>query len=400
MSSPAIEKSGEAVEPAMTAAEIRANARALSGFLREKSDAIEEARRLPGEVAARLRQAGMFRLMMPQEWGGPEMRPAEQVEVIEELAKANASAAWCVMIGCDSGFFAGFLEDGAAREIYPRLDMITAGSAIPSGRAERVAGGYRVTGQWSFGSGVTHADVVELACTLYENGASVAKGQGTPVTCGFLTPAANVEVVDNWRTTGMRGTGSCDYSVKDLFVPERFLCNIRPPARRSGVLWRRSTNFLPKVSGVPLGMARAAIDFAVETVKNRVEIPSGRPLRNSGRIQSVIGAAEMLLGAARSYVFVAIEREWAHLESNEQPTIRERTDSWLSRVNAAQAAREIVRMLYDALGSASIYSERSPLDRALRDAETVCQHIVMQHKTLAMAGAMLLEADTPVLPYI
>ena len=90
MSSPAIEKSGEAVEPAMTAAEIRANARALSGFLREKSDAIEEARRLPGQVAARLRQAGMFRLMMPQEWGGPEMRPAEQVEVIEELAKAKA----------------------------------------------------------------------------------------------------------------------------------------------------------------------------------------------------------------------------------------------------------------------------------------------------------------------
>ena len=400
MSSPAFEKSGEAIEPAMTAAEIRANARGLGGFLREKSDAIEEARRLPGDVTARLRQAGMFRLMMPQEWGGPEMRPAEQVEVIEELAKANASAAWCVMIGCDSGFFVGFLEDAAAREIYLRLDMISAGSAMPSGRAERVAGGYRVNGQWSFGSGVTHADVVELACMLYENGAPVAKGHGAPVTCGFLTPAANVEVVDNWRTTGMRGTGSCDYSVKDLFVPERFLCNIRPPARRSGVLWRRSTNFLPKVSGVPLGMARAAIDYAVETVKNRVEIPSGRPLRDSGRIQSVIGAAEMQLGAARAYVFVAMEREWARLESNEQPTTRERADSWLSRVNAAQAAREIVRMLYDALGSASIYSERSPLDRALRDAETVCQHIVMQHKTLAMAGAMLLEADTPVLPYI
>ena len=83
-----------------------------------------------------------------------------------------------------------------------------------------------------------------------------------------------------------------------------------------------------------------------------------------------------------------------------RPTIRERADAWLSRVNVAQAAREIVRMLYDALGSASIYSERSPLDRALRDAETVCQHIVMQRKTLGMAGAMLLEADTPLLPYI
>src|SRR6266851_1628429 len=400
MSSPATDERSEPLSTPMSAADIHANARALSGYLREKSDEIENARRLPGEVVARLREAGMFRLMMPKEWGGPEMSPAEQVEVIEELAKANASAAWCVMIGCDSGFFAGFLEDEAAREIYPRLDMATAGSATPSGRAERVAGGYRVTGKWAFGSGVTHAEVVELACTLYENGAVVTKRQGTPVTCGFLTPASNVEVVDNWHTTGMRGTGSCDYGVNDLFVPERFLCNIRPPARRAGVLWRRSTNFLPKVSGVPLGAARAAIDYAVEAIKNRVEIPSGRPLRNSGRIQNVIADAEMMLGAARCYAFHAMECEWTRLENNEAPTIRERADAWLSRVNVAQAAREIIRMLYDAMGSASIYSERSPLDRALRDAETVCQHIVMQRKTLAMAGAMLLDADTPLLPYI
>ena len=400
MSSSAIENRSESVGPATTAVDIHANARALGGYLLEKSDEIEEARRLPHEVATRLREAGMFRLMMPKEWGGPEMCPAEQVEVIEELAKANASAAWCVMIGCDSGFFAGFLETDAAREIYPSLDMVTAGSATPSGRAEQVSGGYRVTGQWSFGSGVTHADVVGLACVVYQNGAPIKKGQGTPASCLFLTPASNVEIVDNWRTTGMRGTGSCDYSVKDLFVPERFLCNIRPPARRPGVLWRRSTNFLPKVAGVPLGMARAALDYAIDTIKSRVEIPSGRPLRNSGRLQSVIAEAEMMLGAARSYVFLAMQREWARLEKDEQPSIRERTDAWLSRVNAAQAAREIIRMLYDALGSASIYSERSPLDRALRDVETVCQHVVMQRKTLAMAGTLLLEADTQVLPYI
>src|SRR5262249_29624223 len=154
----------------MSAADIHANAKALSGYLRAKSSEIEDARRLPPEVAARLRDAGMFRLMMPKEWGGPEMCPAEQVEVIEEIAKADASAAWCVMIGCDSGFFVGFLDDRDAREMYPRLDMVSAGSAWPSGRAERVSGGYRVTGQWAFGSGVTHADVVMLNCVLYENG--------------------------------------------------------------------------------------------------------------------------------------------------------------------------------------------------------------------------------------
>ncbi len=384
----------------MSAADIRANARGLAGYLREKSSEIDETRRLPAEVAARLRDAGMFRLMMPMEWGGPEMSPTQQVEVIEELARANASAAWCVMIGCDSGFFAGYLDDAVAREIYPRLDMATAGSILPTGRAERVEGGFRVTGQWSFGSGVSHADVVGLSCMLHENGAPVMKSKSTPVTCGMLTPAAKVEVVDNWHTTGMRGTGSSDYRVKDLFVPERFLFNLRPPARRAGILWQRSTNFLPKVSGVPLGAARAAIDYVAEMMQSKVEMPSGRPYKNIARIQTVVADVEMMLGAARSYVFSAMDHEWTRLEKNEQPTVRERADAWLSRVNAAQSARDIIRMLYDAVGSAAIYSERSPLDRALRDAETWCQHIVAQRKTLEMIGGMLLDADTPVLPYV
>ena len=304
------------------------------------------------------------------------------------------------MIGCDSGFFAGYLDDAAAREIYPRLDMATAGSILPNGKAERVEGGFRVTGQWSFGSGVSHADVVSLCCMLYEKGEPAMKSKGTPVICGMLTPGSNVEVIDNWHTTGMRGTGSSDYRVKDLFVPERFLFNLRPPARRDGILWRRFTNFLPKVSGVPLGAARAAIDHVIELMENKVEMPSGRPYKNLARIQTVIADAEMMLGAARAYVFSAMEREWSRLEKNAQPNVRERADAWLSRVNAAQAARDIIRMLYDAVGSAAIYSERSPLDRALRDAETFCQHIVSQRKTLEMIGAMLLNAGTPVLPYV
>ncbi len=384
----------------MSAADIYANARALAGYLKEKSAEIDMTRRLPSEVASRLRDAGMFRLMMPKEWGGPELSPTQQVEVIEELAKANASAAWCVMIGCDSGFFAGYLEDAAAREIYPRLDMSTAGSILPTGHAERVEGGFRVTGQWSFGSGVSHADVVGLSCMLYEKGAPVMKSKGSPVTCGMLTPSSNVEVVDNWHTTGMRGTGSSDYRVKDLFVPERFLFNLRPPARREGILWRRSTNFLPKVSGVPLGAARAALDYVTELMGNKVEMPGRRPYKNLARIQTVIADAEMMLGAARAYVFAAMDHEWKRLENNEQPNVRERADAWLSRVNAAHAARDIIRMLYDAVGSAAIYAERSPLDRALRDAETWCQHIVSQRKTLEMIGGMLLNADTPVLPYV
>jgi indole-3-acetate monooxygenase len=386
--------------PPMSADDIYANARSLARYLKEKSADIDAARRLPAEVAERLREAGMFRLMMPKAWGGPELSPTQQVEVIEELAIANVSAAWCVMIGSDSGFFAGFLEDAAGREIYPRLDMVTAGSVTPNGRAERVEGGYRVSGQWPFGSGVSHADVVGLTCRLYENGVPLKRPDGASVICALLTPASGVEIVDNWHTTGMRGTGSSDYRAKDLFVPERFQVNFRTPPYHDGILWRRFTNFLPKVSGVPLGAARAAIAHVTEVVQTKVEMPSGRAYKNLARIQTVIADAEMMLGSSRSYVFSAMAREWARLEKNQQPSVRERADAWLSRVNAAQAARDIIRMLYDAVGSAAIYSERSPLDRALRDAETFCQHIVAQRRTLEMIGAMLLNADAPMFPYI
>ena len=400
MESEAVAGRDRMAEVTMSFADILGNARAMRSYLREKSAEIDAARRLPVEVAQRLREAGMFRLMMPKEWGGPELSPAQQVEVIEELAIGNASAAWCVMIGCDSGFFAGYLDDRNAREIYPHLDMATAGSILPNGRAEQVEGGFRVTGQWPFGSGVSHAEVVSLSCMLYENGAPVLKSKGTPMLFAMLTPAAQVEVVDNWHTTGMRGTGSCDYRVKELFVPQRFMFQLRPPARREAVLWRRATNFLPKFSGVPLGAARAAIDHVTEVMRSKVEMPSGRPCKNIARIQSVIADSEMMLGATRAYVFAAMDHEWSRLEKHEEPTLGERADSWLSRVHAAQTAREIIRMLYDAAGSAAIYAERGPLDRALRDAETWCQHIVAQRKTLEMIGGMLLGSDDPVLPYI
>ncbi len=132
-------KCASAHDTPMSAADIYANARALSGYLREQSAAIDEARKLPAEVVTRLREGGMFRLMMPKEWGGPELRPSEQVEIIEELAKANASAAWCVMIGCDSGFFAGYLDEARRARNLPAPRHVHRRQRHPdrAGRARR-----------------------------------------------------------------------------------------------------------------------------------------------------------------------------------------------------------------------------------------------------------------------
>lgn len=137
------------------------------------------------------------------------------------------------------------------------------------------------------------------------------------------------------------------------------------------------------------------IDRVSEAMQSKIEFPGGRPYKNLARIQSAIADAEMQLGAARAYVFAAVEREWYRLEHHEVLTEKERADSWLSRINVAQAAREVIRMLYDAVGGSAIYTKKGPFDRALRDAETLCQHLAFQRRTLEWVGAMLLKSDGP-----
>src|ERR1700686_2857715 len=207
-----------------------------------------------------------------------------------------------------------------------------------------------------FGSGVTHADVVSAGCVVHENGVPTKNKAGAPNWRIALAPASSFEIQDTWHTTGLRGTGSNDYRAADLFIPEQFSFSFLEPAKRDGPLWRRNNAILPKGAGVPLGVARSTIDLFTEVIQGKVEVPSGRLYKNLARVQSAIADAEMLLGAARSYSFAAIERHWKRLEKNEPPTIQERADIWLSNINVCQSSRQIIRMLFDAIGGSAIYS--------------------------------------------
>ncbi len=387
----------------MSVADIYANARALSGFLRDKSDEIEAARTLPPEVAARMREAGLFRVAMPKIWGGPEMSIVEINEVIEEVSRANASAGWCITIGCDSGCFSAYLDDAVARKLYPRRDMVTAGSITPGAVPIWVIGrsGYRHpvdNGPSPRGSN-NHADVVLAACIVFANGSPVMQGN-VPTMRIAMASASSFEVLDTWRTTGMRGTGSYDFRASNLFIPEEHSFRFGSPMKRSGTLYSYPLNFLTKFYGVPLGMARAMIDQVTELMQTKVELPSGRPYKNISRIQTALAEAEMILAAARAYSYSALERHWKRLEGGDEPSERDRIDLALARVNAAQAARNVIRMLYDTVGSNAIYAQRGPFDRALRDIETLCQHFAVQRRVLENCGVLLLKADAPPPPYL
>src|SRR5689334_10069021 len=150
--------------------EILKRARELAPQLRELAPAIEANRTLPAEVVELLRATGVFGMCFGREWGGPALTSMEQTEVVEALAYGDASAAWCAVIGANTGIYANFLDQAVAKEVFPRLDLVVAGLLQPSGRAERVPGGFRLSGRWSFGSGIKHADWVTSGAFIFDGG--------------------------------------------------------------------------------------------------------------------------------------------------------------------------------------------------------------------------------------
>jgi indole-3-acetate monooxygenase len=374
--------------------DILRNARSLAPWLRERGAAIEEARRLPDDVVARMRDAGLFRLNMPRLWGGPELTSMQQVEVIEEVSRGDASAGWCTMIGCDSGIYSGYLDDAVAREMYPRLDMVQAGWVYPVGQAERVRGGYKVSGNWMFGSGCTHSDWLAGGCIVVEDGSPALGADGLPQWRIMIAKPSEYEILDTWYTTGLCGSGSNDYRCSRLFVPEEHSFSFREPAKREGLLWARPDTLLRKMPGIPLGIARDAIDTVAALVRDKVEMPSFKLYRDLPRVQSAIAEAETLYGAARAYVYDSLAVSWHALEAGSEMTKAERANVWLARTNAFQSARRVVESMYDVIGGSAIYSRKSRLDRHLRDIQTICQHLVGQTKGWEMVGAMLLDAES------
>jgi indole-3-acetate monooxygenase len=376
-----------------TAAEILARAKALAPLLRERADEIEQTRRLPADVVELLRGTGVFRMGFSREWGGPELTSMEQTEVVEALAYGDASAAWCGVIGANTGIYSNFLDPAAARKMFPDLDTVTAGLLQPSGRAERVPGGYRLTGRWSFGSGITHSDWVTSGAFVYQDGEPYASPDGSNPheSRQFMVPSHEVEVIDNWNTTGLCGSGSCDYTITDVFVPEDHTYSFDTVRGTPGPLAQPDA-FTRSMCGVPLGVARAALDHVREVALTRVDRMTGVAWADSFRVQITLAECEAAYNAARQGVYGSMRRQWEVLAAGgtlDDLTAHERAASPLSWVHAFRTSRSVVSRLYDLLQTWSI-NRSSPMDRWLRDTTTMCQHLIAQDRILQSAGAYLL----------
>ena len=381
------------MDTATSSEAILAAARGLAPAVEARAGEVATQRRLPLDLVADLKRAGVFRMPMPRAWGGPEMTPRAQTEVVELLSAADPAVGWCVMIGSDAGFYAAFLDEAPARELYPDLDAVTAGLLQPAGRAERVPGGYRVSGRWGFGSGCTHAAVIVGGCLVMEGGAPVLDARGLPVWRVMMAPASSWKVLDTWYTTGLAGSGSNDYTVEGLFVPEAHSFSLLEKPRRSEPLYRFNGMFFANTHGVPLGLARRAIETVLKLAGEKMLMPELVRMKDVPRVRAALARAEMQLGAARAYTYETLDAVWEALNQRGELGRELRVALALSRIHAFRVAREVTQAMVDTAGTSAIYAS-SPLDRLMRDAITMSQHVVAQDRIAEMIGGLLVGEET------
>lgn len=366
-----------------------AAAEALLPRIRALADQIDAQKELPQELISAMREAGLFRMTVPRAWGGPELDPMTQFEILEMLAAADGSVAWCAYTGASSGYFSCFLDPEVGREMYADIDVITAGAPAMTGKAEQVDGGYKIKGRWSFGSGVANAKWVLGGCIHTKDGAPVLNAHGKPTAFIAFLPGEDVTVIDNWNTIGMRGTGSHDYEVVDLFVPtERTFNLMTSPIRQAGALYQLRTMIFFNHAALALGVARGAME-AFKTYAVGKDTRSG-PLVQQHFALSAVATAEALIGSARAYALTIMTEVFEVLERGEELTLRQRALYRLAIVHAHRAAVEAVELLFQSAGSTAT---RMPnrLERAFRDVHVANQHNVASGRVYEVAGTMLLD---------
>jgi alkylation response protein AidB-like acyl-CoA dehydrogenase len=383
--------------PSHTRNDLLASVRALAPRLRAASDEIERGRSLTEPLVQAMVEAGLYRMLLPRSLGGGEIDPLAYFDVVEALTKAESTAAWSVLISTSTmtGTVRALTDEKLDAMFTPPRRAIMAGSGPPKGRAVPAPGGYRLTGRWSQGSNVLIAGWVHVGCHVYDGESPRLSADGRPVYRYCVLPASQVEVLDTWTTTGMRGTGSHDYTVTDVFVPDEY---VHPAVERSEFRLQPLYQFPAWThvahAAVGLGIARVAIEEFIGLAggKQATWLPAEGRLAGRTTVQAKVAEAEALVGSGRAYVREATRDTWETVCRGERPSPEQRAVYRLSIAQAMANALQAVDLMYSLGGATAIYAT-SRLDRCLRDARTAAAHVWVAPDTYELAGRLLLGLD-------
>ncbi|MCK9519115.1 MAG: acyl-CoA dehydrogenase family protein [Dehalococcoidia bacterium] len=365
-----------------------AKARELTEYVRSLAPEIEASRRIPAELVDALARAGLFHLLVPKSLGGGEVHPVTAAQVVEELAFADGSTGWCVMLAHQTSGFAGLIPEEHAREIWGNGGIV-AGTARPIGRAvvtDVPARGYMVSGRWPFASGSSHATWFGGECVVYDGDAPRKDATGNDVTRMCLVPREAVTIHDTWHTMGLRGTASHDFSMEPTFVPEgKAFPMIGGVPAHPWRLYRAMPLLFINHGSHSLGIGRAAVAEAKELMRTKIGWGTDKPLREQARMQLVLAEAVALVESARCFLYDSANTLWDAPEEEIEVRTLDRSHVRLANNHAATASLRAVDQLHSALGTTSIFT-KSPLDRQFRDIHTAAAHVMVGPVSNEAAG--------------
>jgi alkylation response protein AidB-like acyl-CoA dehydrogenase len=378
-----------------TSIDLVERARALQPLIAGDADEIERTRRLTPAVTSALIENGLYRSLLPQSLGGSEAPLETFMQMQEEIAKADASTAWCLGQCSVCAMTAAYLDPDTANEIFNTAPGILAWGAIAH-EVQAVPGGYKASARWDFASGSRQASWLGAHVRVVEaDGTQRRKKDGSPEIRTILFPMASATMYDVWDVIGLKGTGTDSYSVDNLFIPERFAALRDDPTalRENGPLYKLTTNmvFSMGFGATSLGVARATLDAATDLARGKT--PQGlKAMRDNNAVQGLIGRTEATLRAARAYLYATAAEVWRDLSRGDPLTEQHRIALRIAATWTIHQSTAVVDTAYHMAGATAVFAANR-FERRFRDMHAIAQQIQARDTHYEDAGKAILSAS-------
>ena len=361
------------------AAECLLRAKSLIPLLQSAADRIDAQTELPPDVLDAMFDAGMFKLLLPRVYGGYELAPTDYIQCVEAIAQGDASAAWCMNQGSGCSMASAYVAPEVAMEVWGGKRDVVAWGQGPGAKAVRAAGGWRVTGTWSFASGSRHATWLGALCPTFEaDGTPRLRPDGTPWDRTFLFRREKARIEDVWQVMGLRGTGSDNYTIQDLFVDDAHALTreYAPERRVHEPLYSLQSMqlYAGGFASVALGISRAMLDAFVDVAKTKTQAWSADPLRDNNVIQHIIGYSDAAWKAGKAGLHKAMDDAWGDVVRTGELSLAHRMEIRQASTYAIHTARDMAHQVFHEAGSTAIF-QKHPFERRLRDVNSVSQQL-------------------------
>ena len=377
-------------EEAVSVEEVLARVAALESRIRAASVQNEKTCSLDSSVSDALRDAGCFRLFRPRTRGGLALDPVSAFRVVEALARMDSAAGWNVALANAFELMGAWLSDETTEEVFGPPDAVMAGAFFPPRRAVPVEGGYRLSGRCPFNSNYRAATWLFGEAHVYDDGVEQVGEDGLPVTLLTVFPKSEATLIENWDTLGMRGTGSHDVEVNDLFVPAeravRFQPLERPSPAYAGPAHRLTIWPAVAINAVPaLGIAQAAIDAFADLAADRTPSYMSKKQKESAVVQLRFAKAVAKVESARAFLHDAFDTAWQGALDARPLDMEGRARLQLAASNVTVSAAEAVKLIHSIVGTAGIRNDQV-FQRHFRDVHVITQHAYFCESRMEAVG--------------